>query len=132
MSAPAAVRPERVASAEVSESIEKHSKSFAMAAKLLPPEVRHDAVVLYAYCRRADDMIDLCPPAQQPQRLAQLRCELDAIYASEPQADPMLDRFQRVVQTCAVPRVYFEELLLGMQMDTANVRYQTLEDVLLF
>ena len=117
---------------DVSASIEQHSKSFAMAAKLLPPKVNHDAVVLYAYCRRTDDMIDLCPPAEQRERLAQLQAELDAIYAGEPQADPMLARFQQVVHACAVPRVYFEELLLGMQMDADGVSYQTLDDVLLY
>jgi len=117
---------------DVQASIQKHSKSFALAAKLLPPEVNHAAVVLYAYCRRADDMIDLCPEAEQPERLSQLQAELEAIYAGAPQSDPLLARFQKVVREYAVPRVYLDELLLGMQMDTQNVRYRSLSDLLLY
>ena len=113
-------------------TIQHHSKSFAMAAKLLPREVNHAAVVLYAYCRRTDDMIDLCPLEQQAQRLFQLQAELSAIYAGEPQSDALLARFQQVVTAYAVPRVYLDELLLGMQMDTQQVRYRTLADLLLY
>ncbi|HEX4353666.1 MAG TPA: squalene/phytoene synthase family protein, partial [Polyangiales bacterium] len=57
-------------------SIEQHSKSFALASRLLPPKVNHDAAVLYAYCRRADDAIDLSPPNQQMTQLRALRAEL--------------------------------------------------------
>ena len=39
-------------------AILEHSRSFALAAQLLPQAVRDPAVVLYAYCRRADDAID--------------------------------------------------------------------------
>ena len=117
---------------DVQASIQKHSKSFALAAKLLPPAVNHAAVVLYAYCRRADDMIDLCPPAEQPERLSQLQTELEAIYAGAEQSDPLLARFQSVVREYAVPRVYLDELLLGMQMDTQQVCYRTLADLLLY
>jgi phytoene synthase len=117
---------------DVQASIQKHSKSFALAAKLLPPEVNHAAVVLYAYCRRTDDMIDLCAESEQAERLSQLQAELASIYEGVPQTDPLLARFQSVVRAYAVPRVYLDELLLGMQMDTQNVHYRTLEDVLLY
>jgi phytoene synthase len=117
---------------DVHASIQKHSKSFALAAKLLPPEVNYAAVVLYAYCRRTDDMIDLCPESEQAERLAQLQSELRDIYAGVPQVDPLLVRFQRVVREYAVPRVYLDELLLGMQMDTSGARYQSLPDLLLY
>lgn len=113
----------------VEASIEKHSKSFALAAKLLPPKVRAQAVVLYAYCRRADDAIDLCAPAEQPAQLAQLRAELTRVYGGESLADPLLSRFQAVVRECAVPRTYVEELLAGMEMDVQCVRYQTLAEL---
>jgi phytoene synthase len=113
----------------VEASIEQHSKSFALAAKLLPAKVRTQAVVLYAYCRRADDAIDLCAPAEQATQLAQLREELDRVYAGETFSDPLLARFQAVVQECAVPRTYLDELLAGMEMDVRCVRYQTLAEL---
>ncbi|HEY2733879.1 MAG TPA: squalene/phytoene synthase family protein, partial [Polyangiales bacterium] len=71
-------------------SIEQHSKSFALASRLLPSKVNHDASVLYAYCRRADDAIDLSPPNRQLTQLRALRSELAAIYDGATQDDPLL------------------------------------------
>jgi phytoene synthase len=110
--------------------IEQHSKSFALASRLLPRKVNHDAVVLYAYCRRADDAIDLSPPDQQLAQLQQLRAELDAVYAGRPQRDPLLAAFQSVVQACALPRAYLDELLAGMEMDAQRVHYYNMADLL--
>jgi phytoene synthase len=111
-------------------SIEQHSKSFALASRLLPRQVNHDAVVLYAYCRRADDAIDLSPAAQHLTQLERLRAELDSVYAGASQDDPLLAAFQVVVQDCAVPRTYLDELLAGMEMDAQRVHYYTMADLL--
>ena len=46
------------------EVIQLHSKSFAFAARLLPPDVRDRAVAVYAWCRRADDAIGEEDPVQ--------------------------------------------------------------------
>ena len=40
------------------EAIRKGSHSFYAASKLLPKPVRDPAVVLYAFCRVADDTVD--------------------------------------------------------------------------
>ena len=40
------------------EAIRKGSHSFYAASKLLPKHVRDPAVVLYAFCRVADDTVD--------------------------------------------------------------------------
>ena len=40
------------------DSIARGSKSFAAAARLFAPDIRKDAVMLYAWCRHADDLID--------------------------------------------------------------------------
>ncbi|MGI4875849.1 MAG: squalene/phytoene synthase family protein, partial [Janthinobacterium lividum] len=39
-------------------SIEKGSKSFALASRLFDPVLRDRATLLYAWCRYADDVID--------------------------------------------------------------------------
>ena len=63
------------------DSIERHSASFALAARLLPAELGMDAAVAYAFCRRADDAIDLVPAAEQASALDRLRGELAQVYA---------------------------------------------------
>ncbi|ANX04336.1 phytoene/squalene synthase family protein [Immundisolibacter cernigliae] len=101
--------------------IQHHSKSFALASRLLPPAVRADVLVLYAWCRRADDTVDLA--ADPATGLARLQAELDAVYAGRPAADPLLEAFAQLVRRCALPRHYPQELLAGMAMDLEPALY---------
>ncbi len=117
---------------ECRESIAKHSKSFNMASRLLPPRTADRASVLYAWCRRVDDAVDLAPPADRAGALARLRRELDEVYASESQRDLTLRAFTQVVQQCSIPRVYGEELLAGMAMDVEGIRYTDEQSLLLY
>lgn len=109
--------------AACSRTIREHSKSFSMAARLLPQPARDEAVVLYAWCRYADDAVDEVPPAEAPAALARLERELDAIYAGAPQSDVVLAAFQALVQTRNIPRLYPQELVEGMRMDVEGQRY---------
>lgn len=110
------------------ETIARGSKSFALASRLLPRRPRDQAALVYAWCRRADDAIDLAPPAAQPGALLALTLELDALYRGEP-GDPVLAGFADVVRDRAIPRSYPAELLAGMAMDVDGVRYATFADL---
>ena len=59
------------------------SKSFFAASLLLPGRIRAPATALYAFCRRADDEIDLGTDPHEA--MAWLRRRLDGIYAGTPQ-----------------------------------------------
>jgi 15-cis-phytoene synthase len=98
-------------------SLRAGSRSFALAGRLLPRAARDDASVVYAWCRRADDLVDEVPPAEAAGNVARLRAELSAIYAGRPQRDPLLAAFQRVVTRHQIPRAHPEGLLAGMAMD---------------
>ena len=115
------------------EIIRRHSKSFALAARLLSPVVRRRAERLYAWCRYADDAIDLAPtPRAAEVALADLRGELDAIYAGRTARTPAGRMLAVVVAELRLPRQYPEELLAGMAMDAAGQRYRTLDELLLY
>ena len=124
--------PSREAGEICAATLAQHSKSFALAGKLLPRQARRDAAVLYTYCRLADDAIDLAEPAAQPRALAELRRELESVYRGEPQRDVRLRAFQELVTRCRLPREYPEELLAGFGMDSSGARYQTLAELLLY
>ena len=113
-------------------TLAQHSKSFALAGKLLAKRARRDAAVLYTYCRLVDDAVDLCEPAEQPHALLRLREELEAVYSGEPQSDVRLRAFQELVRRVNLPRTYPEELLAGMTMDVAGTRYESLDQLLLY
>lgn len=110
--------------------IQHHSKSFALASKLLPPSARADAVAVYAWCRRADDAIDLVEPERQGEALITLRREVDAVYAGREVTDPVLTIFQRTVNARRIPIEYPHDLLDGMQMDAEERRYASMDDLL--
>lgn len=112
------------------QTIAAHSRSFALASRVLPPWCRDRAAVVYTWCRRADDAVDLAPAAAQPEALARLRAELDDVYAGRAQPDIAMAAFQAVVTECRLPRGYPEELLAGMEMDVQGQRYEHMNTLL--
>jgi phytoene synthase len=96
------------------ETLAQNSKTFAMAARLLPAASRDRAASLYAYCRRVDDAIDDCPPEQQPLALQALKAELSDVYRGTEHDLPVLAAFHAVVETTRLPARYPNELLEGM------------------
>ena len=113
-------------------SIERHSKSFALASRLLPRQAGHDAAVVYAWCRRADDAVDEAGPEPPEQALARLRRELSELYAGEAAVDPALVAFGHVLHATHIPWQYPADLLAGMEMDVSGYRYERFEDLLVY
>lgn len=106
-----------------------HSKSFALAGKLLPPACLDDAAAVYAWCRRADDAIDQ-PSVEGPSRaLSRLERELEALYAGKEPSDLALLAFADVVRRRHIPVEYPQALLAGMAMDTGHVAYVSLAEL---
>ena len=108
------------------------SRSFWLASRLLGTRARDDAAVLYAYCRRADDAVDLCAAGDAPAAVRILRAELEVVYSDRVPDNPLLAAFQQLVEDRGIPRAYPEALLDGMAMDAAGTQYRTLADLLLY
>lgn len=103
------------------------SRSFFAASLLLPARVRTPATALYAYCRLADDAIDLGhDPAAA---MADLRSRLDAVYAGRPGEQPADRALAQVVHRFGVPRALLDALLDGFLWDAQGRHYETLADV---
>lgn len=102
------------------------SHSFFAASLLLPAEYRQPITALYAFCRVADDAIDLA--AAPGAGLEELRCRLDRIYEGRPAASSVDRAFSFVVRRHGIPRALPEALLEGFAWDVERRRYQTLSD----
>lgn len=98
------------------------SRSFFTASLLLPARVRDPATALYAFCRVADDAIDL--GGDPVAALGQLRARLDAAYADQP-ADNAIDRaFAQTVQAFNIPKSLPLALIEGLAWDAEGRRYR--------
>ncbi|KKB78195.1 phytoene synthase [Devosia soli] len=126
-----------VANSEV--AIAQGSQSFAAAAKLFDKQTRDDAVMLYAWCRHCDDVVDgqTLGHAQeadfrtgQQQRLDLLRAQTASALAGEVTSDPVFEALRRVVERHQIPPRHPQELLAGFEMDVADRHYETIGDTL--
>ncbi len=103
------------------------SKSFFAASKLLPTRLRPPATALYAFCRLADDAIDM---GSDPVKAMQdLRDRLSAIYQGRPGPQDADRALTMVVHRYGVPMGLLEALLDGFLWDSEGRRYETLADV---
>ena len=122
-------------------SIVKGSKSFRSASRLFDAEVREDAWLLYAWCRRCDDEIDgqdhgfgheNLSPEEQQRRLARLYDQTRRALAGEAMDDQTFAAFQRVAQRHRLPERWPLDLLDGFAMDVEHREYRTIDDVLTY
>jgi phytoene synthase len=103
------------------------SRSFHAASLLLPRSLREPASALYAFCRVADDAIDL--GNNKNRDLARLQRRLDRVYRGRPLDTPVDRAFADVVERFAIPRALPEALFDGFAWDAQGRRYETLEDL---
>jgi phytoene synthase len=102
------------------------SRTFFAASFLLPRRVRAPASALYAFCRLADDAVDLGAGGAG---VAGLRERLDRIYHGRPDALAADRAFADVVIAFDIPRALPEALLEGFEWDAAGRRYETLGEL---
>jgi phytoene synthase len=103
------------------------SKTFFAASLLLPSRVREPATALYAYCRLADDAVDMGEDPHAAGRALTQR--LDAIYEGRPGPVEVDRALAQVVHRYAIPRSLPDALLEGFLWDAQGRRYHTLSDV---
>jgi phytoene synthase len=101
----------------------RKARSFALATRLLPRQMRDDVAVLYAFCRIADDLAD---DAADEVGLARLEAEL----CGQRSPRPVIAALHALAQRHDFPIAYAHTLLLGVQSDLAPLRIVTEEDLL--
>ncbi|WP_299685059.1 15-cis-phytoene synthase [uncultured Tateyamaria sp.] len=109
------------------EAIRHGSLSFHAASKLLPKRVRDPALALYAFCRLADDEVDL--KAEKVDAVLRLRDRLDLVYAGTPQNAAPDRAFAAVVAQFDMPRALPDALLEGLAWDAEGRTYANMSEV---
>jgi phytoene synthase len=124
-------------------TIEVGSKSFAAAARLFDPATRRSVLMLYAWCRHCDDVVDgqelgfNAAPRETfdaAGKLEGLREQTRRAYAGEAMHDPAFAAFQEVALGHAgdqrIPQRFAFDHLAGFAMDVEDAHYETIDDTL--
>lgn len=105
-------------------SIARGSKSFAAASTLFDRATRERAWLLYAWCRKCDDVADgqdhghgMSRVEDAPARVAQLRALTHAAFRDEPTGDPAFDGLAVVVRETGLPQRFADDLIDGFVLD---------------
>ncbi len=123
------------------QAIAAGSKSFAAAARLFDTHTRESAVMLYAWCRHCDDVIDGQQLGHNQRagersnglaKLALLEKATRQACAGGPCSDPIFEGLAEVVRRHEIPVRYPLEHLAGFRMDVENADYLHLSDTLLY
>ncbi len=104
------------------------SRTFFAASLVLPSAVSDPAIALYAFCRLADDAVDL--DGARIDAVERLKYRLARAYMGKPLASPADRAFADVAARFSIPRELPEALLEGLKWDVEGRRYETLDDLL--
>jgi phytoene synthase len=120
---------------EASRSITQRSASNLALAFIMLPKHKRDAMsVLYAFCREVDDVADdeAVSTVLRRERLAAWRADVCSAYGEATPQFQVNRELKPVIKDYKLPFKYFDELILGVEMDLDIKRYQTFEDLELY
>lgn len=119
---------------ESAKEISKNSKSsFYYAFNLLPEEKRDAMNVVYAFCRKTDDIVDETNDSQDVkyEKLRKWRIEFEKAFAGHSEF-PLLNKLGKTISNFNIPLDPFFELIKGMEMDIQKDRYKSFDDLQLY
>ena len=112
------------------EVLGRSGSNFALPIRLLPEAKRRGTTALYAFCRRADDIVDdSADPVEARQSLDAFEADLNAALAGGKIADPVIRAVIDTVRRFAVPADYLRDILDGCRMDLERSTYETFPEL---
>lgn len=117
-------------------SIDRGSKSFALASKLFARQTRERVWMLYAWCRECDDLADgqdhghgmATTPASE-KTIALMRMLTRRAMGGEKTGKPAFDAIGVVAQECRLPNQLADDVIDGFALDAKEWRPQTENDL---
>lgn len=105
-----------------------NSRTFHLAANLLPGDKRRAVHALYAFCRTTDDLIDKAGVTDESKTVfANWRRLISSVSPSI--NDPISLAWADVQVRCGIPRGYADQLVDGIARDLVQDRYATFTEL---
>ena len=118
------------------DSIARGSKSFALASRLFGRETRERVWLLYAWCRKCDDMADgqdhggaMAHVTDPAARLLVIRDLTAKAIRGETTGEPAFDALGVVATECGLTQKMADDVIDGFALDTADWRPRSEDDL---
>ena len=118
-------------------SIKQGSKSFSAASRLFDRTTRERVWLLYAWCRRCDDLADaqdhggeLGDQAGAIDRVEAIRVLTRRALEGQPTADIAFDAFGLVARECGITQAMADDVIAGFELDARDWRPRSEGDLL--
>jgi len=125
--------------ATAGESIARGSRSFALASRLFDRTTRERAWLLYAWCRKCDDLADgqdhggeMAGVSDPLARLAHITALTEAALAGETTGDPAFEALRIVASECKIPPALPRDLVKGFALDAEGWSPRSEADLLTY
>jgi phytoene synthase len=122
---------------QAGKAIARGSRSFAVASRLFDRDTRERAWLLYASCRRCDDIADgqefggrLDNEEDAENRIQAIRVLTRRALDGQPTADPAFDAFGQVAQEAGLTMQMAEDVIGGFELDAEGWQPHTEADLL--
>jgi len=110
--------------------LRRSGSSFTLPISLLPRDKRRGTTALYAFCRRADDIVDdAVDPAAAAVALDAFERDLGAALAGRPSADPVIRALVDTARRFAVPTDHLRAIIAGVRMDLTQSSFATFAEL---
>jgi phytoene synthase len=108
----------------------RSGSSFALPIRLLPAAKRRGTTALYAFCRRADDIVDDAPdPGRARSVLDAFEGDLGVALAGGHSGDPVIRAVVDTVRRYAIPAGHLHAVVAGVRMDLDRSTYGTFAEL---
>ena len=119
------------------EAIREGSRSFAMASALFDTKTRERVWLLYAWCRRCDDIADnqemggeLGSQKNKQDRVEAIRVLTRRAFEGQPTADPAFDGFGQVAAEAGLTKQMADDVISGFALDASDWQPRTDGDLM--
>lgn len=107
------------------EIIKVNSKSFYSAFKILPEQKRNSVYAIYAFCRLADDSVDIL---NSKDKLADLENSLNSLVEKHPQSTPVFRALKDTFEVYKLDSYPFYDMIEGQKSDFNFKQPENLEE----
>jgi 15-cis-phytoene synthase len=107
----------------------RHGRTFYLATLLLPPAKRPAVHALYAFARRADDIVDDLAPTSTVREREQALESWAERFSARASEDPILPAVHDTIDRYGIPHQHFADFMTSMRMDLTTSSYATWADL---